>query len=183
MCGFRYHYNYLKPSEQDPLATKKIKQLIFEKVINRWKEYGMAPSVGKKQMTARPLEDGIAEFLKQLEDYGVQVSVRKRFKIIEDVSTVIDCILTKKEYPTTLISIKTWLGPDFFRESFGNAYFIKTNYGMRNIKFYIVTLFPLKDHISKEWMELAKPFVDGVYSLSELPYIDDLLKELEIIYK
>jgi len=182
MCGFRDHYNYLPPSSQDPPSTRKIKQSIFNEVIKRWKAYGSNPSVGKKQMTARPLEDGIVECLRWLEKYGVQVSPRKSFEIIEGVSTIIDCVLTKKEYPTTLISVKTWLGTDSFRESFGNAYFIKTSYGRRNIRFYIVTLFPFK-YISRDWIELAKPFVDEVYSLSETPYIDELLNELDIMYK
>jgi hypothetical protein len=92
-----------------------------------------------------------------------------------------DGVLEKNGYPTTLISIKTWLGTDSFRESFGNAYFIKTMHGRRNIRFYVITLFPF-EYISKEWVELAKPFVDGVYSLSETPYVDNFIEELRTLY-
>jgi hypothetical protein len=156
---------------------------MLSEIIKRWQDYAVKPSGGKKQMTARPFEDAVSECLKsELQKYGVEINTRKKFEIILVVNTISDCILTKNEYPKTLISIKTWLGPDSFRESFGNAYFIKTMHGRRNIRFFIVTLFPFK-YISKEWIELAKPFVDGVYSLSESPYIDDLLDKLEFIYK
>jgi hypothetical protein len=152
-------------------------------VIKRWKDYAEKNSRGNKQMTARPLEDAVSECLKStLAKYGVQVNTRKKFEIIEGANTVIDCLLIKSEHPKTLISIKTWLGPDSFRESFGDAYFIKAMFGRRNIRFFIVTLFPF-EYISREWIQLAKPFVDEVYSLSEPPYIDDLLYELERIYK
>lgn len=181
-CGFRDHYYYLQLRKQDAPLTIIIKKSIHNEVMKRWKDYATNLSPGKKQMTARPLEDGILEALKsELTPLNVQANVRKMFKITKGVTPIIDGILRKDGYPTTLISIKTWLGTDFFRESFGNAYFTKIMHGRRNLRFYVITLFPVT-YVSKEWIELAKPYIDGVYSLSEKPYIDELVKELKTLY-
>jgi hypothetical protein len=181
MCGFRDHLNYLKPCPSDTSFMSKLKKDVNEKIKIQWKEYARHPSTGKKQMTARPLEDCIASALdSELKPLGVQVVTRKKVLITKDTGTIIDVILSKSDNPTSFISVKTWLASDSFRESFGDAYFIKGARGSLNTRFYIATLSPL--NFSKEWIELARPYVDNVYSLSDKPYIDDLVQSLKKLY-
>ena len=180
ICGFREHYYRLQPSKTNPPITTEIMRIVLDRALEQWKSYARDPSPGRKQMTARPLEDTIMDFLESnLAPLHVQVKVRRQFSIAKGVNSIIDGLLTKNEYPTTLISVKTWLGTGYFRDSFGDAYFAKMMYGRRNVRYYVVTL---SSHISEELVDLAKPHIDEVYSLSQGPYIDELVKYLRSLY-
>jgi len=176
-CGFRAHYVCLDTTG-DPLITAEIKEILTPKVVKNWKKYRGS---GGRQMTARPLEDSVSEVLKsKLGHIGVEVKTRKKLEISPGVKTIMDITVEEPGYPSTLISMKTWIGAGEFRNCFGNAYFIKMMYGMIKTRFYIVTLLPVQ--MSTELVKLAKPYIDGLYGLAEEPYIDELFESLEELY-
>jgi len=93
----------------------------------------------------------------------------------------IDGLIEKLNKPTTLISCKVTLDSLAFRESFSCAYFAKQWHGAKNMRFYIVATHSASE-TSKKLAEAGKPYVDGIYYLSEHPYLDELVNELKRMY-
>jgi hypothetical protein len=182
-CDMLLHYKYLKNTFRDPELSRIIKRNILPEVLERWKEYAENPRPGKKDMTGVPLEKGIRASLKdKLNRFGATVSdFGEQFYVWEDVKIIADCIIRKDNKPTSIISIKSWIGCTQIRETFGYAYLSKTWLGQKNIRVYMVSLQPI--YVNKSLIDVCKPYIDGVYSLSEKPYIDELLTELERIYR
>jgi hypothetical protein len=152
--------------------------------------YVKAPRPGKKDMTGRPLEKGIRKVLKE-ELAGFNVSIPdsgKKFTIWEaptkeeEINIISDCMIKKQGYPTSIVSVKSWIGSTQLRETFAYAYFSKSFHGQKNIRVYMVGLQPIRKDI-KDLAKICRPYIDGVYSLSEEPYIDELIEELKVIYK
>ncbi|MBS7636744.1 hypothetical protein KEJ37_05355 [Candidatus Bathyarchaeota archaeon] len=183
-CDLPYHYKYLTKVSSDPQLAKRIKQKILPDVIEKWKDYAINPRPGKKDMTGGPLEKGIRMVLKdELSPLGATVSYTgKRFFVWENVPIIADCIIEKSEKPSTILSIKSWIGCTQIRETFGYAYLSKTWLGQKNIRIYMISLQPIED-LNKSLINACKPYIDGVYSLSGDPYIDELLTELKRIYR
>ena len=110
---------------------------------------------------------------------GATVEVRKRIEILNNLYVIIDGKIEKEGKPTSLISCKVTLDPLSFRESFSCAFFAKKHYD--NVKFYMIATHP-SSKLSKQLIDISKHHMDGVYYLSEKPYFDELVKELEGIY-
>lgn len=179
-CGFRSHYACLTHTKGDPPRTAEIKRAILPKALKGWREHFHKLPHGGRQMTARPLEDAIKDAVElSLKPMGVQVQERKKMKIIKEYNIIMDIRIEKKGYPTTLISVKSYLGKGEFRNSFTNAYFVKLRKGLNNVRFYIVTMIL---YCKREMVDLARPYIDGIYSLDKKPYIDELFDELQSIY-
>ena len=51
----------------------------------------------------------------------------------------------------------------------------------KNIRLYMITLYPLTKSIMDTY-SICRPYIDGVYSLSSEPYLDELISELLKIY-
>lgn len=171
-----YLYDKIKPKESDPPLTRQVKERMLPDVLSRWKKYTEKPT-GGRQMVARPLEDHVMDVIE--EQIGADVKKRKKFLIWKDMDIRIDGLIEKQ--PKTLISCKVTLAPEAFRESFSYAYFAKQWHGMKNIRFYIVATYSVSES-SKKLVEAGKPYVDGIYYLSEHPYLDELLNELKRMY-
>jgi len=177
-CAFSEHFEKLKPSSADMPEAVKIKEEILNKTIEEWKKH---TSSGGRHMTARPLEDAVYNAIKNM--LGDCVDQRKKIKIGKERNIVVaDCLVRKNDRPTSLISIKTWLTTEAIRETFAYAYLIRENPPVhKGAKVFMVTLIPICSK-HEAWIKAFNDYIDGVYSLSGKPYIDDLLKELRVIY-
>ena len=182
MCDFQYHYEQLQIRQGDPPMAKRVKKCAMPLVIQNWKEYASKSRTGMKGMTAEPLEDCVMEILKtELRNLNVEVEKRKKFEIWHEVSVVMDGLLRKPNKPTTLLSIKVWMWSGNYRETFGYGYFAKSWYGQKNIRLYVVALYLYE--LPEAMMHISKPWIDGLYYISQNPYIDILVNELKTLYK
>jgi len=157
---------------------------MLPKVIESWKAYAANPSPGKKNMTGGVLEKEIRAFVREeLSACNASVAEHgKKFEVWENLSIIADCLIEKKGSPTSIISVKSWIGPTQLRETFGYAYFSKTWLGQKNIRVYMIQLPPTENHL-KSLITACSPYIDGVYSVSGEPYFDSLLGTLKEIYK
>ena len=178
-CAFSEHYYYLvSPSPGKPEA-EMVKSEVRAEALERWKGFVKAPQAGQKDMTGIPLEKGVRSSIQRTLEYlGVRVTAKG--KQLPSLGMIADCLVSKEGCPTSIISIKTWLSPEAIRETFAYAYLAKKP-GQLNYKVFMVALNP----IAVKWkytIAAFKPYLDGIYSLSKEPYIDDLLEELKRIY-
>lgn len=182
-CAFAYHYLWLTNLTDDKPEANRIKSEVKPQACNNWRKFMQEnmPS-GRKNMTAKPLEDSIRNALRRnLSDYEVQVKDKPgKLSILGEGAPIVDCHVTKEGYPDSIISIKTWLNQESVRETFGYAYMAKYLEGQKRYRIFMVCLNQIK--ALREVIDTYKPFLDGVYSLSGEPYFDDLLDELRIIY-
>lgn len=134
-------------------------------------------------MTGIPVEQGIrSSIMNILTPLNVSVHPRgKKFEIWDDVNIIADILAQKDEYPTSIISVKSWIGTTQIRETYAYAYFSKTWHGQKNIRLFMISLHPIPNRLMK-LIRACMPFIDGVYSLSGSPYYDDLVAELHNIY-
>lgn len=124
-CGFRCHYNCLTITVDSPI-TSEIKKRMLPRVVNNWKSRSGS---GARNMTGRPFEDVTSEILKELLSHlNVEIVTRKKFEIVPGVNTIVDIKIEKPGYPTSIISMKTWIGNGEFRNCLGDAYLIKRMY-------------------------------------------------------
>jgi len=184
VCQFPLHYEYLTQSSKDERIAKILKSSILPEVLENWKAYVQNPRPGKKDMTGGPLERGIRNLLKnELGKLSVITSESgEEFPIWDGVRIIADCISKKEGHPIAIFSIKSWIGPAQIRETFAYAYFSKNWYGQRNMRVYMITLPPIEKSL-KSLIETSRPYIDGVYSLSGKPYIDELIDELKETYQ
>ena len=182
-CEFQNHYNLVLGSSADPPRTQLVKQKMMPLFIERWKDFAKLPSTGKKSMTGIPLEKAVREtVINELSTNDVIVPNRGRqFKIWEDVRIIADVIISKNDCPTSIISVKSWIGPTQIRETFAYAYFSKAWHGQKNMRLFMVTLHPLNQNLS-QIIDVCKPYIDGVYSLSSQPYFDTMIQTLSTLY-
>lgn len=185
-CDLPHHYDALSDPDA-PKIAKKISRKIRDPVLKRWKDYARHPRPGKKDMTAGPLEEGIRQELgTQLTPLGATVHSGGRKFIVfgegsEEVWIIADVLIEKDGSPTAIISVKSWLGAAQIRETFAYAYLSKVWHGQRYIRVYMVTLQSWEDSLDN-LIHACRPYLDGVFSLSEEPYIDELVEELRDIY-
>ncbi|GAI54534.1 unnamed protein product, partial [marine sediment metagenome] len=72
-------------------------------------------------MTAMPLEKAMRGSIEEtLRGYGADVS--NTGKQLPSLGMIADCLIKKNGFPTSIISIKTWLTPEAIRETFAYAY-------------------------------------------------------------
>jgi len=133
-------------------------------------------------MTARPFVDSLKEVLDyHLKDLDVQINVRKQEKIIDGFNPIVDVLMKKDGYPTSFILVKTYFGTGELRECFGNAYFTKKLLGNEDTRCFVVTIDKFRTSV-RELIKLSGSFFDEVYSLSDNPPVDDLVRTLLILY-
>jgi len=178
-CEFIGHYKLVRDSKGNEPLAKQAKQIMEPRLIEEWKSFAKDPRPGRKRMTGGPLEEAIREVLKR-ELSPLKVTVydqTKQFYVWQDnVKILADC-LAEKEGRKAIVSVKCWLGTEQIRETFAYAYLAKTWLGQRDIRVYQIGLFPFEERL-KPLVDACKPYLDGVYSLSNEPYFDSLVKEM-----
>jgi hypothetical protein len=181
-CDFFIYYNLVTNRSQDPPLTQDIKARLEGPLIQRWKDLAKSPARGKKDMSARPFEEVIRATVRdQLSPLGVIVpQTGKKYPVSETVNIIADCLAQKDGYPTCILSMKTWVGTGQVRETFAFAYFAKRWHGQKNIRVYMVIFQSIP--ALQDLMILCKPDIDGIYSLTGKPTIDDLVDELKGVY-
>jgi hypothetical protein len=112
------------------------------------------------------------------------VHAQERYYIWGDTAIRADGLVKKEGFPTSIISVKTWLAEERIRETFAYAYWAKTWLGQKHIKVYQVAIrkTPTKRKTIEGLIEICKPYLDGAFFLTEAPYIDDLIRELKETY-
>ena len=128
-CDMLMYHTMLATIEADTLPiSREIRQGILGPFVERWARHAAAPQSGRKDMTARPLEQEIRGAVRRaLEPLGVSVPRNgKRFPVWSNVPIVADVLTEKQGCHTRILSIKTWLGTGQIRETFGYAYLVKT---------------------------------------------------------
>lgn len=179
-CEFIGHYNHIKDYQRNKPLAIKAKQIMEPRFFEEWKSFARDPRPGKKRMTGGPLEEAIRKILKsELSPLGVTVYNRgKQFYVWqENVRIIADC-LAEKESRKAIVSVKTWVGTEQIRETFAYAYLAKTWLGQKDVRVYQIALFPFQKALNS-LVEACRPYLDGVYSLSSRPYLDDLVKEMK----
>jgi hypothetical protein len=181
-CSLSIYYNYLEYTRNDPPISQEVKRIMKPEFLERWKNYSQ-DRPGKKDMTGIPLENALRTVLKnKLSPYGVMVSERgKKFNIFEKETIIPDALAIKEGKPTSLFSVKSWIGQTQLRETFAYGYFSKIWHGQKNIRLYMITIQDLKQSI-KAMSSICHPYIDGVFSLSDNPYFDVLIEELQKLY-
>jgi len=173
-CAWHHHYNWLQLVPGEPPINADLKQKIFPRALAKWR--------GGRNMTARPFEDSLKEvFDYHLKDLDVQINVRKQERIIDGFNPIVGVLIKKDDYPTSFILVKTYLGTGELRECFVNAYFTKILLGSKDTRCFVVTIDKLRTSV-RELIKLGEPFFDEVYSLSDNPPVDDLIRVLRILY-
>lgn len=183
-CDFIEHYQLLVNRSSDPPIASQIKSELINPILESWKDYAKNPSPGKKGMTAYPFEAAIRNAIKEnlcslaveVAEQGIRYPFWKKLKIIPD------CLIKKVGYPACIISMKSWIADGQIRETFAYAYFAKTWHGQKNIRVYMLGFNPIENYL-QGLIDICEPYIDGVYSLSGKPYVDELIGELEKIYR
>jgi len=183
-CEFQNHYVLVSNTLRDPPISKKVKEALLQPFLEKWTDFAISPSTGKKNMTGQPLEQAIRTVTQQeLSKLGATVVNRaKKINIGEDAYILADVLVEKPNYPTSIISVKSWIGTTQIRETFGYAYLGKLWNGQKNIRVYMVSLYPIEKRLKKV-EDICRPYLDGIYSISQNPYFDDLIQELNAIYQ
>jgi len=182
-CDFLLHYDLLTNITNDPPISQKVKREMYSEFMSNWTVYAKNPSPGKKVMTAFPLENAIRKVLKdELNPLGLTIADSgEQFEVFKGTRIIADCLLKKLDYPTSIVSVKSWIGTTQLRETFAYAYLSKMWLGQKHIRVFMTTLQGFDDGIAT-LAEVCKPYLDGVYSLSKKPYFDKMVKELKSMY-
>ena len=183
-CDFLYHYQLLINRSSDPPLASQIKSELISPVLESWKDYARNTSPGKKGMTAYPFESAVRSIVKErLSLLGVDVPEQgKKYTFWKNLNIIADCLTKKEGYPDCIISMKSWVAEGQIRETFAYAYLAKTWLGQKNVRVYMLGVTPIQQHL-QGLIDACKPYIDGIFSLSGAPYIDELINELEKIYK
>lgn len=189
-CAYVGYFKSLREIGEDtPSIAHKVRANMVEPFVASLKSYAQkgAPP-GMKKVVASPLEIALRAILKsELSPLGVSVSEKEEvFKVWQDCRIRADGIARKKDCPTCIFSFKTWVGSEQVRETFAYAYFAKTWLGQQDIRVYEIGLQKYtKKAETKELdslVEVCKPYLDGVFYLTTVPYLDDLITELQQMY-
>ncbi len=189
-CGFTDYYENLEIKPTDPPLVGEVKERMRESFMQSWTEFAQDPKPGKRRMTGGVFEKTMRDVFKErLAHLGVTVyPTGKRFapRGIADLCGNVDCLVQKEGHPKSIVSAKTWLGPEQVRETFATAYFAKSHYGLQGIRVYMVVFMPFDRN--PDWEKACLPYIDGIYAMAakstakEPSYIDHLLQELLKIY-
>lgn len=182
-CDFIEHYELLKKKSSDPPIVNQIKTDLMNPVIQEWKKYAQMPSPGKKGMTGIPFEKVVRTTVdRYLSPLGINVEqTGKKYPCWRNVDIIVDCLIRKGGYPDCIISVKSWIAAGQIRETYAFAYFVKTWHGQKNIRVYMLGFYPIQPYL-QSLVQICKPYIDGVYSLTGEPYVDDLVTELQEVY-
>jgi len=185
-CNFYDHYtNVMNRPNNTPLGNE-VKKTMYNDFLAEWrsfKERGRA-AAGKKNMTGGPLEKAVRQVLtRELNPCGATVFDKAtRFHVWQDAWIKADC-LVKKELDDgsvfqSIVSVKNYIEAEQIRESFAYAYLAKTWLGQKNLRVYQVGL-SLLNRNKEPLVNACKPYLDGVYSLSNEPYFDELVAQMK----
>lgn len=152
--------------------------------LKAWKQYAQHPKAGNKRVIATPIENELRDIIKlQLSPLGVSVSpTAKVFRVWKDCKIIADALLEKEEYPTTILSFKSWVGSEQVRETFAYAYLAKSWYGQKDIRVYEIGGTKAGGQAIDDLVSICRPWVDGVFYLTTVPYLDEMIQELKDIY-
>jgi len=189
-CEFQDHYDLIRNFQQNPIKTQLVKQSMLRPFLNNWRNYAILPSSGKKNMTGISLENAIRDSIKmELSSYNVtvynrgkKIQIWKNAQASKGVNIIADVYMEKENCPSSIVSVKSWLGTTQIRETFAYAYFSKSWFGHKSMRVFMATLHPIRQRL-QTLMVACKPYIDGFYSLNGIPYFDDLINELINIYK
>ena len=182
-CDFKDHHNLIFNYQHNPPISQEVKKELMKPFLQKWQSYAASTSPGKKNMTGLPLEQSLRKITrKELDFLGVKVYEKThRFNIGEGVYIIADVLLEKEKYPTTVISVKSWIGTTQIRETFAYAYLSKLWNGQKNVRVYMTSLMPIPDRIKRVEI-ICKPYLDRIFSISGEPYFDELISELKMVY-
>ena len=186
-CDYIDYYKRLKDMVKDtPAIAARARTSMIDRLLASWRKYAQHPLPGVKNVVALPLEREVRAILKsELEPLGAAVyDTGKKYRIWGDIAIIADGLVEKEGFPTSIISVKTWLAEGQIRETFAYAYWAKTWLGRKQIRVYQVAILKTrtKGKTIEGLIEICKPYLDGVFYLTEAPYIDDLIRELKEIY-
>jgi len=186
-CEYINYYKQLKAIGKDtPAIAARARTSMIDPLLASWRRYAQHPLPGVKNVVASPLEREVRAILKsELEPLGAAVyDTGKKYRIWGDIAIIADGLVEKEGFPTSIISVKTWLAEGQIRETFAYAYWAKTWLGRKQIRVYQVSILKTstKGKTIESLIEICKPYLDGVFYLTEAPYIDDLIRELKEIY-
>ena len=185
-CEYIEYYERLEAIGEDtPAIATRARRRMIAPLLASWKKHARHPLPGSKNVVASPLEGEVIAVLKsELEPLGVTVHAQKAYCVWGDIPIRADGLVEKEGFPTSIISVKTWLGQGPIRETFAYAYWAKTWLGQKQIRVYHVAIWktPTQGKTTEALIEICKPYLDGAFFLTEVPYIDDLIRELKEIY-
>ncbi|MFO7996417.1 MAG: hypothetical protein R6U93_04635 [Dehalococcoidia bacterium] len=185
-CEYIDYYERLKDMAKDtPAIAARARTSMIDSLLASWKKYAQHPLPGLKTVVASPLERIVAAILKsELEPLGVTVRAQENFPIWSGTEIRADGLVEKEGFPTSIISVKTWLGLGQIRETFAYAYWAKTWLGQKHIRVYHVAILKTRTlrQTTERLIEICKPYLDGAFFLTEAPYIDELVRELTESY-
>lgn len=115
-------------------------------------------------------------------DHGKKIEIWRDTQASRGVNIIADVYAEKENCPSSIVSVKSWLGTTQIRETFAYAYFSKSWFGHKNMRVFMVTLYPIRQRL-QPLIGACKPYIDGFYSLNGRPYFDDLLNEMTDIYR
>jgi len=183
---FSYYRDLTDVSNDTPPIAREVRENILEPFLSNWKSYAKRKEPGRKDMTASPLEKELRTVLRlHLTPLGVSVpETGRRLSVWENCKINADGLATKEDFPKSIFSFKTWVGTEQIRETFAYAYLAKTWLGQKGIRVYEIGLQKLdtKTRTLDSLVEICKPYLDGVFYLTTVPYLDDLIEELKQLY-
>ncbi len=169
-----------------PPIARKVSETMLEPFLDSWTRHARNPKAGAKRVIATPLEKEMRKILKlELSSLDVDVSdTAKELSLWEGCSINVDCLAKKLDYPISIFSFKTWIGKGQVRETFASDYWAKTWLGQKHVRAYQIGILktPTKAKTIERLIEICKPYIDGVFFLTEVPYVDDLIKGLKELY-
>ena len=149
-CDFLNYYKKLTEIGEDvPLISRRARNDMLAPLLSSWKTHAQNPLPGRKDMTARPLENELRYILKsELGHLGVSIpETGQAFRIWESTKIIADALAMRENSPTCIFSAKTWLGEGQIRETFGYAYLAKMWLGQKDIRVYMVGLQEISEHL------------------------------------
>lgn len=182
-CGFGLQYKLTEISKLDKKNTKDLKNKLRSLLKKTWGKQYKKYKPGKKDMTARPLEDSTYEIIKKKITFKDDYSFEQRKSVTIDEKNNIkinaDCLLTKRGKPLCIISIKTNLTKEAMRENFSSAFLFKKHNKKRKYILFCLNKGKTIDAYAKAY----KNIINNVYCLSGAKNnFDNSIKELKRAY-
>lgn len=184
----RYSASYWQHFSQPvpPLSPKiKVSREIIDNLkqpfLKNWKALPGKNHNNDKSVLSAPFEDIVRKTLKKYLKIDI---VKENYPIYKGCIINADAIARKEGKPTCIFSIKTWIGLEQIRETFAYAYLAK-KWKKEEILVYEIGLIKTERKKTDTITILAdacKPSLDGVFYLTEPPYIDELIEKLKDIY-
>jgi hypothetical protein len=180
-CAYKTYYDHFsKIDNATPELSSKVNNRLKDKFFDNWKARSQKKHTNDKSVLSVPFEHVLREILnEELGKIGVVITNKSR-EVAKGCRINADAIAEKEGYPTCIFSFKTWIGLEQIRETFAYAYLAKESFGKENIRVYELGF--IKVGQVDNWIKACGPFLDGVFYLTEKPFLDDLITELTEMY-